>query len=142
MSLPPSRPARRFATAIIIPLLFLSAASALPTARLNLQRTVRLLNERRLSPDIGEDLHYRELARWLPPGGLIGFRNVSRRDTDLVRFRLQYALPPRRIAPTIRHEYAIEYGPAGSRPSLSRHADFVLVGGPSDELRVYRRVRP
>ena len=108
----------------------------------NLHIWQRLRAANRISPDIERDEYYRGLVPYLPVQGPIGLQNIGPPDDGRLRFRLQYALAPRRIVPSALLEFTIERGPAASAASLAWDPAFALVTDRGDDLRLFRRIRP
>ena len=121
-------------------LLSLPASDLLRTMQLNLHTWSRLRQQERYAPDTSEDLANRELARFLPPKGQVGFLNVSGGDATRTWFFLQYSLAPRTLVPSIDHEFVIEYGGPRGTAGLSGDARFGLVKAFANNVRVFRRV--
>ena len=78
----------------------------------------------------------------MPARGLIRFHTSGYEDVRRVRFRLQYALAPRRIVTWNGPEFVIEYGPKRTAKSLVHDPRFVLTAAPGNDMRVYRRIQP
>lgn len=123
-------------------LLVLPASTLIPKAQWDLHVWQRLRAANRVSPDIELDQHYRQLVRFLPPQGVVGFQVVGAPDERREEFRLQYALAPRKILRSTLTEFVIECGPAASAGSVGRNPQFILVAALTDELRLFRRIDP
>lgn len=128
------------AAGVGLALLLLPASAVLPMAEWNLHIWQRLRTANRLSPDMGTDMAYRDLAPHLPARGVIGVHEVGESTERRLFFRLQYALAPRKIVVTREAEFVIEGGPASAPASLTHDPQFTLIAAPEADLRVYRRL--
>jgi hypothetical protein len=130
---------RHAVAACAVLMLSLPASDLVRTGQSNLRISSSLRQLGRYPPDTSRDLANRELTRFLPPTGQVGFLNVSGRDATQTWFFLQYSLAPRTLVPSIDHEFVIEFG-AREAAGLSGDTRFRFVKAFANDLRVFRRV--
>lgn len=130
---------RGFLAVVIVCGLAAPTASSWARTGVDWRRWARLRADQRVSPDEETDRAYRALVAVLPERGSVGVHVVVSGDDGRTRFRLQYALAPRRLLDSIDTPFVVEVGADTSSESLVRNAQFLVVAAPTPDLRVFRR---